>query len=115
MNTHLISISGATIKHLNTTLLHDLNFDVKKGEHWAITGESGSGKTVLLQTIAGKFNLTGGTIRNFFLEDFLTENPTVDAHLIFHHLVSLVESKHHFRNLSNTSDFYYQQRFNSSD
>jgi molybdate transport system ATP-binding protein len=26
-----------------------------------------------------------------------------------------VSFKHHFRNLSNTTDFYYQQRFNSSD
>lgn len=26
-----------------------------------------------------------------------------------------VHQKHHFRNLSNTRDFYYQQRFNSSD
>ena len=115
MNMYLISISGATIRNLNTTLLHDLNFDIKKGEHWAITGESGSGKTVLLQTIAGKFNLTGGNTRNYFLEDFLQENPTDDAHLTFHKLISLVESKHHFRNLSNTGDFYYQQRYNSSD
>lgn len=27
----------------------------------------------------------------------------------------LVSSRHHFRNLSNTTDFYYQQRFNSAD
>ncbi len=27
----------------------------------------------------------------------------------------MVELLHHFRNLSNTSDFYYQQRYNSSD
>src|SRR6478672_2182948 len=29
--------------------------------------------------------------------------------------VENVALKHHFKNLSNTSDFYYQQRFNSSD
>jgi molybdate transport system ATP-binding protein len=29
--------------------------------------------------------------------------------------IILVEQQHHFRNLSNTSSFYYQQRFNSSD
>jgi molybdate transport system ATP-binding protein len=29
--------------------------------------------------------------------------------------VENVSLKHHFKNLSNTSDFYYQQRFNSSD
>ncbi len=29
--------------------------------------------------------------------------------------VEHVASRHHFRNLSNTTDFYYQQRFNSAD
>lgn len=29
--------------------------------------------------------------------------------------IEQVSFKHHFRNLSNTTDFYYQQRFNSSD
>ncbi|MEJ7677146.1 MAG: ATP-binding cassette domain-containing protein [Segetibacter sp.] len=29
--------------------------------------------------------------------------------------VVLVEQQHHFKNLSNTSNFYYQQRFNSQD
>jgi molybdate transport system ATP-binding protein len=29
--------------------------------------------------------------------------------------VELVSFRHHFKNLSNTTDFYYQQRFNSSD
>lgn len=115
MNTPLISVSGATVKHLGALLLKDVNFTINKGDHWAITGESGSGKTVLLQTIAGKFSLTGGNIYNYFLEKYLAANPEHDAHLIFHHLISLVESKHHFRNLSNTGDFYYQQRYNSSD
>jgi molybdate transport system ATP-binding protein len=32
-----------------------------------------------------------------------------------HKLVALVEPRHHFRNLSNTTEFYYQQRYNSSD
>jgi molybdate transport system ATP-binding protein len=27
----------------------------------------------------------------------------------------LVEQQHHFKNLSNTNNFYYQQRFNSRD
>jgi len=34
-------------------LLHDINWEVKEGEHWLIFGMNGSGKTTLLSMIAG--------------------------------------------------------------
>jgi len=115
MNTPLLSINNAVLKLGNTSVFTVLNFQVNKGENWALVGESGSGKSALLQIIAGKFHLSGGSIRYYFHEDFLKKNIIEDAHLTFHRLIAFVESKHHFRNLSNTSDFYYQQRYNSSD
>src|ERR1700761_8993903 len=115
MDTSLLSIDNAILKLGNTPVLTNLNFHINKGEHWALIGQSGSGKSALLQVIAGKFHLSAGTIRYHFHEQFLSEHPVDDAHLTFHRLIALVESRHHFRNLSNTSDFYYQQRYNSSD
>ncbi|HTD40437.1 MAG TPA: ATP-binding cassette domain-containing protein [Mucilaginibacter sp.] len=115
MNTLLLSINNAILKLGNITVFTDLNFAINKGENWALIGESGSGKSALLQIIAGKFHLSAGTIRYYFHEDYLKEQHSSDAHLTFHRLIGFVESKHHFRNLSNTSDFYYQQRYNSSD
>jgi molybdate transport system ATP-binding protein len=115
MNTPLLSIDNAVLKLGNTHVFKNLNFSINKGESWALIGESGSGKSALLQIIAGKFHLSAGSIQYYFHEDFLREHPTGDAHLTFHRLIAFVESKHHFRNLSNTSDFYYQQRYNSSD
>jgi len=114
-NTALLSINDAMLKLGGTTVFSNLNFQVNKGENWAIIGESGSGKSALLQIIAGKFHLAAGNIRYHFHEKFLKENHPDDARLTFHKLISMVESRHHFRNLSNTSDFYYQQRYNSSD
>ena len=115
MNTPLLSITNAALKLGHTTVFNGLDFSINKGEHWALIGESGSGKSALLQVIAGKFHLSGGSIRYYFHEEFLQKQHPADAHLTFHRLIAFVESRHHFRNLSNTSDFYYQQRYNSSD
>src|SRR5260221_2004585 len=111
----MLSIDHVTVRFLNNILFTNLNFTVKKGEHWALVGESGSGKSALLQTIAGRFNITGGTISYHFFDDFLKLEVDIDDYFTFHKLIALVESKHHFKNLSNTTEFYYQQRFNSSD
>lgn len=115
MDTPLLSVNNAVLKIGNTTVFNDLNFQVDKGQNWALIGESGSGKSALLQIIAGKFHLSSGSIRYYFHEDFLQKHHADDAHLTFHRLIAMVESRHHFRNLSNTNDFYYQQRYNSSD
>jgi molybdate transport system ATP-binding protein len=114
MLTTLLSINKATVRYLNTTLFTGLTFKINRGENWALIGESGSGKSALLQTIAGRFNITGGEIHYHFWEEFLSQHNTNEL-ATQHKLIALVEPRHHFRNLSNTSDFYYQQRYNSSD
>ncbi|MDB4920484.1 ATP-binding cassette domain-containing protein [Mucilaginibacter sp.] len=111
----VFSIQHVSVRFLDGILFNNLNFVVNKGENWALVGESGSGKTALLQTIAGNFNVTAGEIKYHFFEEYLKQHPGNAEHLTHHKLVALVEAKHHFKNLSNTGDFYYQQRYNSSD
>jgi molybdate transport system ATP-binding protein len=113
--TPLFTINHVTVRFLNNTLFSNLNFRVNKGEHWALIGESGSGKSALLQTIAGNFNIINGSIDYCFFEEYLSEKPETIGYLTYHKLIALVEPKHHFRNLSNTTNFYYQQRYNSFD
>ncbi|MDB5001253.1 MAG: transporter, partial [Mucilaginibacter sp.] len=48
----LFFASHISVKFFNNTLFNDLSFSVSKGENWAITGNSGSGKSVLLQIVA---------------------------------------------------------------
>ncbi|GAA4311606.1 ATP-binding cassette domain-containing protein [Mucilaginibacter gynuensis] len=112
----ILSIKNALVRSQNKTLFGNLNFSVNKNEHWALIGKSGSGKSVLLQTIAGKFSVSGGEVHNYFFDDFIAQHPPKkDGLTTFHNLISLVEGKHHFKNKSNTTNFYYQQRYNSSD
>ncbi len=111
----LFSINHATVRFLNSTLFTNLTFTAYSGRHYALIGESGSGKSALLQTIAGKFNITGGNINYHFFDDFLEKSGDDGIYHTYHQLIALVETKHHFKNLSNTADFYYQQRYNSSD
>jgi molybdate transport system ATP-binding protein len=115
MNTTLLSIQHASVRYLNNHIFKSLSFNINKGENWALIGKSGSGKSALLQTITGRFNVTGGEVNYTFFEEFLAHHPDHDPTLTHHKLIALVESKHHFRNLSNTTEFYYQQRYNSSD
>jgi len=104
MSTPLISIKKADIGFTNQSVLNSIDIDINYGEHWAFVGESGSGKTSLLNVIAGNLQLRKGEIIRQF-----SKNDDYHTH------IALVSSKHHFRNLSNTTDFYYQQRFNSID
>lgn len=110
----LFSINNATVRFLTNTLFKDLTFKINKGENWALIGQSGSGKSALLQTIAGRFNITGGTVA-YHLGDELSNAQLNNSINLNNKLIALVEPRHHFRNLSNTTDFYYQQRYNSSD
>src|SRR5258708_1778748 len=104
MDLPLISINNATVRFLNNTLFTGLSFSVDKGKSWALIGKSGSGKSALLHTIAGRFNITGGEINFHFFDEFLRDTKNTDGHLTHHKLIALVEPKHHFKNLSNTSD-----------
>jgi molybdate transport system ATP-binding protein len=109
------SINNATVRFLNNTLFKNLTFTINKGENWALVGPSGSGKSALLQTIAGRFNITGGSVTYHLENGSDGKIPVTGGTSIKTKLIAIVEPRHHFRNLSNTSDFYYQQRYNSSD
>jgi molybdate transport system ATP-binding protein len=115
MDNQFLSLQHVTARYINNILLKNISLTIKKGENWALIGESGSGKSALLQTIAGRFNVTGGDVKYYFFDEFLKDHPATDNSVTHQKLIAFVEAKHHFRNLSNTTDFYYQQRYNSSD
>lgn len=99
----LAELKDVSVKQNGLTLLHPLSLQIHQQEQWAIVGHSGSGKTTLANALAGKI---------FYQGTISFQLPEGEAH---HARVLMIEQQHHFKNRSNTSNFYYQQRYNASD
>ncbi|WP_270170707.1 ABC transporter ATP-binding protein [Paenibacillus sp. SYP-B4298] len=50
---HMIDLSGISWQQDQKTILHHVSWQVKRGEHWAVLGLNGSGKTTILNIING--------------------------------------------------------------
>ncbi len=49
----MIAVREFSLKNKQRTLISNLNINFKQGEQWAIIGKNGTGKTTLLNTLAG--------------------------------------------------------------
>ncbi|HVB04256.1 MAG TPA: ATP-binding cassette domain-containing protein [Chitinophagaceae bacterium] len=110
--TPLLELDRITIRLGGLLAFKNTSWRVRTGEHWAITGPNGSGKTVLVETIRGKFPLITGRIRYHFPDDPETDSGQTDhspyrrISLVSFSLVSTL--RHH-------PDMYYQQRFHATE
>ena len=98
-----ININEVKIMLGGKILLDNINLAMGHDEQWAIAGPSGSGKSTLAKAIAGKIFHRG------IISFDTTEKQEVKPNIL------LIEQQHQFKNRSNVQQFYYQQRFNSSD
>ena len=55
-------MDGLCIERDATVILHNVNWGVERGQHWAILGANGSGKTSLLSALTGYLMPTRGDI-----------------------------------------------------
>lgn len=100
MSETLLAVENLGVGYGPDKILSEINFTIQKGEHWAVVGGMGAGKSTLAKALSGRLFRTG-TVRYF--------DSDQHAH------VYLVEQQHQFKNRSNVNDFYFQQRFNASD
>ncbi|KAF5876101.1 putative abc multidrug protein [Botrytis fragariae] len=58
----ILSMRHASLGWSTETILHDINFEIVAGQHVAVTGPVGCGKSLLLQAILGEVELKAGTM-----------------------------------------------------
>ncbi|MCY7352465.1 MAG: ATP-binding cassette domain-containing protein [Cytophagaceae bacterium] len=99
MSEILIDLQNASIRRPEAIALQNVNWTLRTGEHWAILGKNGCGKSSFLQALAGKLSVIGGT---------------------FHHpvgalseAVELLPKDFSFNRIVASAAQFYQQRFNS--
>jgi len=57
-----LRIEGLSLQRDDVSILRDVTWSVRAGEHWAVIGPNGSGKTSLLSAILGYLPATTGSI-----------------------------------------------------
>lgn len=102
----LIELHEVVLRHPDVQFSFPLNWSLYPGEHWAIIGPNGSGKTLFIDAIIGKLALKSGT----------REYPLLDALGL---PVSEAVRAMAFRDITALSGDYehtaYQQRWNSQE
>ncbi|MDP3070621.1 MAG: ATP-binding cassette domain-containing protein [Opitutaceae bacterium] len=56
----ILEVSGLRVERGRTVILHDIAWRGARGEHWAVLGANGSGKTSLLKALTGFLSPTKG-------------------------------------------------------
>ena len=72
----IISAENLSCLSGSNYLLHDINWNINRGDQWVVFGRNGCGKTTLLSIIAGYKGFSGGKLR-VFGEEYSAENISI--------------------------------------
>ena len=115
MSDTIISIQQATILFKAQQAFQNLNFQWEKGQNWAIIGDSGWELTAFIETLRGNTVLSDGHIDRPFSKSYVEKKTAAGEVNSFRDLIAYVSQKYVFKNRSHIQNFYFQQRFNSSE
>ncbi|MES0864907.1 ABC transporter ATP-binding protein [Ruegeria sp. SCPT10] len=59
----MIQVQNLSVRYDETTILHDVSFNVAAGESFALVGESGSGKSTILKALARQVKPSSGAVQ----------------------------------------------------
>lgn len=111
----LIKINSAQVFAKGLQVFKFLSFDWEEGQQWAIIGSSGAEMTAFIESIRGNAVVSKGEIVRPFAQEY-TEAKTRSGEInSFRDLIAYVSQRYEIRNKSNQQNFYFQQRFNSSE
>lgn len=101
----IIEISAAIPRLEHLQFEEAINWQIKSREHWAVIGPNGSGKTILIDILLGKYALKSGEI---ICKNSKGENLSISSvakSVAFRDIYSIIDSQ----------NSYYQQRWNKGD
>jgi len=103
----MIEIRNADVVRSGLRLYHNFNWQINEGEHWVITGPNGSGKTMLLEMLAGMVHLPKGEIHYDFIAGNSWDERHAERKRKIHHIPTHALQTF----LRNDPNLYYQQRY----
>ena len=62
----IVRLEGVDVYQEHRRILHGINWEIREGEHWIVTGANGAGKSTLAKLLYGRLRAAhGGTIERF--------------------------------------------------
>jgi molybdate transport system ATP-binding protein len=107
----MIRIKSAAVRKNGHSVIKPITFELRSGEHCVIRGNNGTGKTILLELIAGHITPSEGSVEYDFIHHddwsarYLERKEKI--HYIPSHAMSVFLAGH--------SDLFYQQRYYEID
>ncbi|TDE13352.1 ATP-binding cassette domain-containing protein [Dyadobacter psychrotolerans] len=96
----VLSLENVFVRKYDSVVLSDVSWFVEPGQNWAIIGQNGSGKTILLDIIAGKWPVWKGKVQ------YNDSRPLRE-------FIELVSNDYSFNRIVSAGAEYYQQRFHA--
>ncbi|SIN68461.1 ATP-binding cassette domain-containing protein [Algoriphagus halophilus] len=115
MSNSILTIHGATVLYKAQQAFENLSFNWKTGENWAVIGDSGWELTTFIETLRGNTVISRGEVHRPFAQAYVQEKTEAGEVHSFRDLIAYVSQKYEFKNRSHIQNFYFQQRFNSSE
>lgn len=106
----MISIQDVRAVKYGRPLFQDLNWTIRAGEHWVISGANGSGKSLLLELLAGKLQLSNGKVQY----DFIREKDWDGYFKALHEKIQYIPAHAGHQLLRRHEGVFYQQRYYGS-
>lgn len=107
----MVELKNVTVSRAGRKLFQDFSLRILPGENWVITGDNGSGKTLLLQLIAGAVHPSSGEVCHSFIQqgdwDHLYRQRAEKIHFVPTHWLSEL--------VGAVDGLFYQQRYYSVD